>query len=73
MLAYGREPPYGAYAPQQLPFSEAIAKVVRELPAVLQEDKELAEKGILRPTATPEWGSGTPGVTIASRETWSVQ
>lgn len=73
MIAYGSEPPYGAYAPEQLPFSEAIARVVRDLPAVLEEDRQLALRGLVRPAATPEWGSGTPGVNIASRETWSVQ
>jgi coenzyme A diphosphatase NUDT7 len=61
IIAYGRAPIYGQYADQQPPFSTAISSVVKELPGVLEEDRQALLRGKIREPKVLEWGGVNPG------------
>lgn len=61
-LAYGKQPSYGHFAPDQPTFKDSIAEVVQKLPDALAQP----DHGPKRPL---EWGKS--GGFIPSAEAWA--
>lgn len=69
-IAFGSPPVFSRFAPQQPQFITVIARVVEELPGILEAEANQTDGSVREEKRPLEWGSTEAGVRILSGETW---